>query len=339
MQHRLQTTCLLLLSAIAVGAALYWLRPVMLPFVLAVFIWLGLSSLVDFQMRRLRLPRAAALIVTLILAVAFFALIGLVISASVSQLAANASAYQAQLAQLLGRVTEALPVELPDLGPEASLWNFSEGTVGAVGGMFLATTNAILELLSQSLLVLVFVIFLMIGGEGRRQAPSGVWGEAEARVKRYLVAKAVISAATGTLVGLTLALLGVDLALVFGLFAFLLNFIPSIGSIIATLLPLPVVLVSPELSATAAVLAIAVPGAIQLVIGSFVDPRIMGEALDLHPVVILIALIFWGMLWGIAGALLAVPITAVIKIALEKSEQARPITELMAGRLEALRSP
>jgi AI-2 transport protein TqsA len=205
--------------------------------------------------------------------------------------------------------------------------------------MFLATTNAILELLSQSVLVLIFVIFLMIGGEGRRQAASGVWGEAEARVKRYLVAKAVISAATGTLVGLTLALLGVDLALVFGLFAFLLNFIPSIGSIIATLLPLPVVLLSPDLSTTAAVLAITVPGAIQIVVGSFVDPRVMGEALDLHPVVILIALIFWGMLWGIAGALLAVPITAVIKIALEKSEQARPITELMAGRLEALRSP
>jgi AI-2 transport protein TqsA len=311
----------------------------MIPFVLAVFIWLGLSSFVDFQMQRLRLPRAAALIITLILAAAFFALIGLVVSASVSQLSANASAYQAQLAQLLGRAAEALPAGFPRPALEAGPWNFSEGTVGAVGSMFLATTNAILEVLSQSALVLVFVIFLMIGGPGRRKAPSGVWGEAEARVKRYLVAKAVISAATGILVGLTLTLLGVDLALVFGLFAFLLNFIPNIGSIIATLLPLPVVLVSPDLSTTAAVLAIAVPGAIQIVVGSFIDPRVMGEALDLHPVVILIALIFWGMLWGIAGALLAVPITAILKIALEKSEQARPITELMAGRLDALRSP
>jgi AI-2 transport protein TqsA len=339
MQHRIQTVCLVLLTAIATGGALYWLRPVMIPFVLAVFIWLGLSSLVDFQMRRLRLPRAAALITTLISAAAFFALIALVISASVSQLSANASAYQAQLEQLLGRVAEALPPELSRPGSESTLWDFSEVTVGTVGGMFLATTNAIVEVLSQSALVLIFVIFLMIGGDGRRKPPSGVWGEAEARVKRYLVAKGVISAATGTLVGLTLALLGVDLALVFGLFAFLLNFIPSIGSIIATLLPLPVVLVSPDISATAAVLAIAIPGAIQIVVGSFVDPRVMGEALDLHPIVILIALIFWGMLWGIAGALLAVPITAVLKIALERSEQARPFTELMAGRLDALRSP
>lgn len=339
MQDRIQSVCLLLLTAIAAGGALYWLRPVMIPFVLSVFIWLGLSSIVDFQMQRLRLPRVAALIVTLILAVVFFALIGLVISASVRELSANASTYQAQLAQLLGRVAEALPAEFPRASRETGHWSFSEGTVGAVGRMFLGTTNAILEVLSKSALVLVFVVFLMIGGKGSRKAPSGVWGEAEARVKRYLVTKAVISAATGTLVGLTLALLGVDLALVFGLFAFLLNFIPSIGSVIATLLPIPVVLVSPDISAAVAVLAIAIPGAIQIVIGNFIEPRVMGEALDLHPVAVLIALIFWGMLWGIAGALLAVPITAVLKIALERLEQARPITELMAGRLDALRSP
>ena len=100
------------------------------------------------------------------------------------------------------------------------------------------------------------------------------------------------------LVGTVLAVLGIDLALVFGLFAFLLNFIPSVGSLIATLLPLPIVLMSPDVSVLVAVLAIGVPGGIQFTIGNVLEPKIMGDALDLHPVAILMALILWGMLWA-----------------------------------------
>jgi AI-2 transport protein TqsA len=163
-------------------------------------------------------------------------------------------------------------------------------------------------------------------------------GEIESRIKRYILTKALVSALTGVLVGTVLVVLGIDLALVFGLFAFLLNFIPSVGSIVSTLLPLPVVLVSPDVAATTAMLAIALPAVIQFAIGSVIEPKIMGGSLDLHPVAILLALILWGMLWGIIGMLLATPITAVMKILFEKMEHTAPIAELLAGRLDALRS-
>ena len=136
--------------------------------------------------------------------------------------------------------------------------------------------------------------------------------------------------------GLTLLILDVPLAMVFGLLAFLLNFIPNIGSAIATLLPLPVVLVDPQVSALSAILALAIPGAIQGVMGNVVEPRMMGDSLDLHPVAILMSLIFWGMLWGVIGMLLATPITAVLKIFLERFDGSRPLAELMAGRLNGL---
>jgi AI-2 transport protein TqsA len=152
-------------------------------------------------------------------------------------------------------------------------------------------------------------------------------------VQRYLVQKAAISAFTGVLVGASLTLLGVPLAMAFGLLAFLLNFVPNVGSIVATLLPLPVVIVSPDISTGTAVAAIAVPGAIQVTIGNFLEPKLMGDALDLHPVTILISLIFWGMLWGLVGALLATPITAVLKILMDRFGGSRPVAELMAGRL------
>ena len=331
-ERGVQTICLLLLSAMAVAAALYWLRPVMVPFVLAVFIAYGLSPLVDLSVRRLRFPRVLAVAGTLALAFLLLVSLGALISASVGQLASNAEAYQAQLSQLLATAADNLPLERFGVSSDVQLDPLSQIPASAVGNMLLGTTNALLDLLSQSILVLIFVIFLLIGSGGR--APlTGVWNEIESNIQRYLATKAALSAATGLLVGLVLSVLGVDLALVFGLFAFLLNFIPSIGSVIATLLPLPVVLVNPEITPFTAVLAIAVPGAIQLTIGNALEPKIMGDTLDLHPVVILIMLIFWGILWGIPGMLLATPITAVMKILFGRLEQTRPLADLLAGRL------
>ncbi len=331
-ERGIQTICLLLLSTLAAAAALYWLRPVMVPFVLAVFIAYGLSPLVDLSVRRLRFPRALAVAGTLALAFLLLLLLGGLISASVGQLASNAGAYQAQLSQLLATAAENLPLERYGVNADLQLDPLSQIPASAVGNMLLGTTNALLDLLSQSILVLIFVIFLLIGSGGR--APlTGVWSEIESNIQRYLATKAALSAATGLLVGLVLSVLGVDLALVFALFAFLLNFIPSVGSVIATLLPLPVVLVSPEITPLTAVLAIAIPGAIQLTIGNALEPKIMGDTLDLHPVVILIMLIFWGILWGIPGMLLATPITAVLKILFGRLEQTRPLANLLAGRL------
>ncbi len=332
-EGRIQTVCLLVLSAVALGAALYWLRPVMIPFVLAVFFALALSPLVDVQVRRLRFPRVLAVLGTLVLGLVIFTLLAVLVSASVRQLAANAAGYQEKVTQLVTQLAAALPVARFGLEPEAVLAPLSEIPIGTLGGFLRGTTNAILETLSQSLLVLIFVIYLLAGGLGGGPAAEGTWGEIETRVKRFLVTKALVSAATGFLVGAFLSVLGIDLALVFGLFAFLLNFIPSLGSVVATLLPLPVVIASPDVSLTVAVLAIAVPGALQFTIGNVVEPRVMGESLDLHPIVILMALIFWGMLWGVVGMLLATPITAVLKILFEKLEHTRPLAELLAGRL------
>ena len=145
---------------------------------------------------------------------------------------------------------------------------------------------------------------------------------------------ATVSAATGFLVGLVLWLLGVEFAWVFGFLAFLFNFIPNIGSVIATLLPLPVALLDPQMSVTIKVMVVAVPAGIQFIIGNLIQPKVMGQSLDLHPVAVLISLIFFGMIWGVIGMFLATPITAVMKILLERMELTAPVAALLAGRLE-----
>jgi AI-2 transport protein TqsA len=331
---RVQTVCLLILTALAVGAALFWLRPVMIPFVLAVFFALGLSPVVDVQIRKLRLPRSVAVVTTLLLGGGLLAGIAALIQASVRQLSANATVYQDQLTLLIERSVQMLPFETFGIDPSSLLDSITTVPVTAIGGMLLGTTNAIVDLLSRSLLVLIFMVYLLIGRETRYVGANstGIWDEIESRVERYIATKALLSGATGLLVGTVLAVLGVDLALVFGFFAFLLNFIPSVGSLIATLLPLPIVLMSPDVSLLVAVLAIAVPGGIQFTIGNVLEPQIMGDALDLHPVTILMALILWGMLWGVVGMLLATPITAMLKILFEQLEATQPAARVLAGR-------
>jgi AI-2 transport protein TqsA len=338
-QHaRIQTICLLIVSTVAIATGLYWLRPVMIPFVLAVFFAFGLTPLIDVQIRYLQMPRLAAVIVTMVLSVVLLTLLGVLVLSSVGQLTANADAYQNQMSQLFQRVTAALPLERFGISPQVPGNPFSEISAGTVSSLLLSATNAIVDISSNGLLVLVFLFYLLLGRVTREQPMGGVWGEVEERIERYLVTKALLSGATGALVGSVLSLLGIDLALVFGLFAFLLNFIPTIGSLVATLLPVPVVLVSPDISATTATLAIALPAIIQFTIGNIIEPKVMGEVFDLHPVTVIMALIVWGVVWGIVGMLLATPMIAIMKILFERMELTKPIADLLAGRLDVLLS-
>ena len=334
-EQRIQTVCLLILATVAVAGVLYWLRPVLIPFVLALLFTLGLSPLVDVQMNRLRFPRILAVVGAFGIGFLILTLLGALVSVSVGNLIANAGVYQQQISVLVNNTLDSLPLTRFGIDRGAVLQQIP---VGTIGGMIVGTGNALVDIVSRGALVLVFMLFLMISREARVQPVGGLLGEVEVRIKRYVVFKALISAATGIMVGVVLSVLGVQLAMVFGLAAFLLNFIPSVGSIVATLLPLPVVLVTPEISNTAAILAISVPGSIQLVMGNVVEPKVIGDSLDLHPVVILMALVVWGMLWGVVGMLLATPMTAVAKILLARMEHTAPIANLLAGRVDALTS-
>lgn len=335
MDTRIQTYCLVILTLIMTSFALYWLRPILIPFIMALFIYLGLAATVDFQIAQFRVPRALALLTTLVAAVLIFTAVAVLVSASVRQITSQADTYQAQFGKMLVRLTDLIPDAFGVVDRQALLAPLSEIPVSTMGALFAQTANAIVATLSRSLLVTVFVLYLLFGSSKKRK-PNPVWTEIEVRVQRYITAKVFVSAATGAMVSLILGLLNVDLALAFGMFAFMLNFIPTIGSIVATLLPLPVVLFGPEQTVATATAAILLPGSVQLIIGNVVEPRIMGQSLDLHPITILMALIFWGMLWGVLGMFLAVPITAVAKILFEQLDTTQPLAQLLAGRFGSM---
>lgn len=256
----------------------------------------------------------------------------MLLSIALKQFTDNVGAYQSQIETLYFDIIDRMPMERWGVDREKLPNLLSAAGAGGVGGVLIDVLRGVLNIVSQAVLVLIFLFFLLLGKSSQRPAADTIWGEIDSRVKQYLIAKTLLSIFAGILIWAVLSALGVPLALTFGLLTFLLNFVPNIGSIIATILPLPIVLVNPEISTPVAVLAIAIPAAVQFALGSFLEPRVLGNSLDLHPATILLALIFWGSMWGIVGMLLAAPITAVIRILLEKLEITAPIARLLAGR-------
>jgi len=333
-EHHIQTACLLALTAVAIAAGLYWLRPVVVPFVFAVFLAVTLSPVIHFLTRKLRLPHTISVVLALIAVSVIVAVLGGFISVSIGQFARNVGLYQRQFQALVNDTAARLPLEQFGVDPKTDIDLFSILPKGTVEDVLRTLTGTILGLLSKGLLVMLFALFILLGNTGADRPRNGAIWEIEKRIKRYITTKVVLSAITGALVYATLELLGVRYAISFGTFAFLLNFIPNIGSVVATILPLPVVLLMPEISGLGLILAIVIPGAIQLTIGSIIEPKVMGISLDLHPAVVLLSLIFWGVLWGFEGMVLAVPITAVLRMSLERIESTAPIAALLAGRLD-----
>ncbi len=329
-QSWLRTVSLMILAAVAAAAALIYTRGVMIPFILALFITYIVTPLVDFMETRLRCPRGLSILIALLVILAVMTLFVLLITTSARGLSESAPIYRERLASAAASILSILDRFDIDLGQQTVLDGLRQVPILSMVG---STAGSVVSFVSNGVLVLIFVIFLLAGRSARRR--EGIYQEINAKVRRYLITKLVTSAATGILVGSLLTILGLDLALVFGVLAFFLNFIPSVGSIIATLLPLPLAIVQFD-SWIPVILVIALPGAVQLTIGSFLEPKILGEGLDLHPVAVLFALVFWGLIWGPVGMLLAAPITAMVRVVLDRFETTRPIAEILAGRLPAI---
>jgi AI-2 transport protein TqsA len=334
-EQRIQTICLLILTALGITAALYFFASVLIPFVLSIFLTLCLIPAIDVQMKLLRIPRRTAILTTVAFGCVLLILGAMLVTRAANQIAESKDDYGKQFQQLLVKTRGLLPPEwyTDPNDPSETLIRVPANTIRKV---LTDTASSIMSVISNGLLVVIFMIF-MVTGKGTYKAPPGsIWWEVESRIKRYVLTMLFTSGTTGILVGLALTFLGVEFGWMFGFLAFLLNFIPNIGSIIAIILPLPVALIDPELGMISKILVLVIPGIIQFSIGNLLQPKMMGESLDLHPVVVLLSLIFFGTIWGIIGMFLAVPITAVVKILLQRFGYTRAIADLIAGKTDRL---
>jgi len=218
--------------------------------------------------------------------------------------------------------------------------NIGKDELKPVGTMVQYLSGSFFSFLGNAFWVILFVVFILsergavarkiVKGFGPEKAINilDTMRKINISVQQYLGLKTLISLLTGVLVAVFLVILQAPFPFLWGLLAFLLNFIPNIGSVIAGVPPVLVTLFdSGSLMRTAAV-AIAFI-IIQTVVGNVVEPKVLGKGLDLSPLVVLLSLLFWGWLWGIPGMLLSVPMTAAIKIGLEQFEKTKPIAIIL----------
>ena len=335
--ERIRTISLFILAAGVVVLALYYLRSALVPFVIAAFFHFSLAPLVNWQRKRWKLPGWLAVSTTAFVGLVVFAAMWLVVGASVAQVAANAADYADRIKTLAERGLEWAPLNslgLTEKEVRAAVDKLPRDTAAKY---LPGTVSTLMEFFSQGALVFLFLMFMLAGkAVGDAKGPEFL-EKVELSIQRYVLAKFALSALTGVLTWLILAVLGVEFALVFGVMAFLLNFIPNIGSVVANVLPIPVVLLG-DYSTVTIVLAIALPAAVQFTVGNVVEPKVMGKSLGIHPVVVILTLVLFGLLWGIPGMFLATPLTAVIKIVLQQRDFTKPIALLIEGDLRVLGS-
>jgi len=196
-------------------------------------------------------------------------------------------------------------------------------------------------ILSDTFLVLLYLLFLLLGRDRllhnldiafKSELASTikeVVRKTNTQINKYIITKIWISLFTGILVSLTLWLFGVEFAFIWGLLTFLLNFIPNIGSIIASLFPIVFSMVQFDNFVIVIWIASCLL-LIQFLVGSVLEPKIIGHSMGISPVVVLFSLIFWGYAWGIIGMILAVPFAVMIKITMENISGLKPVSILIS---------
>jgi predicted PurR-regulated permease PerM len=330
-------------ALVVVVAGLRAGAPFILPLLLALFISL-LSFPIVNAIRRLGVRPVLAVLTTVVIEVCILLALGVLIAPALNSFIDATPGYVEQINVKARQTIESLAERGINVGDVFVFENIDPGQlVDFAGGVVRRTLSGVATAISFSTLVLFLLVFTLIEGAGmpkKLQAAFGPQSRATKyvagvvqEVQHYLGVKTLVSAATGLLVWAAMWGLGIPYAPVWGLLAFLLNYVPAIGSIIAAI---PTVIVTLLLfgPARAAVVA-ACYIAVNVIFGNVIEPTLMGRRFGLSTLVVFVSLIFWGWVWGPLGMLLSVPLTMMIKIALDESEDMR-WAAILLGRTKSL---
>ena len=259
---------------------------------------------------------------------------------NIKALSHSSASYAANLDKMANMINDTFDINLRSLlGDYATDLDFA----------FILSTvvNSLTDILGNAFLIALYVLFLLIEESifsaklkaifpesDRFERVDGIVRKIENAVTDYIGLKTLVSLITGVLSYIVLLILGIDSPVFWAFLIFLLNFIPTIGSLIATLFPAIYALLQfGEL--TPFVLVLVLVGLVQIIVGNILEPKIMGNALNISSLVAILSLSFWGWLWGITGMILSIPITVMIVIVFAQFPGTRPIAILLSGKGKA----
>ncbi len=347
---------LTLIALVAAGAALIAMKGIIMPLVVAFFLATLVGPVVDYLEKK-GIPTLLAVVIIILATALVVFLLGqlfygqaeifieeypdyhMLVSQSVDEFKKSDI-----LAQMPGGVREMVDIDWHALLPADKVIHLAAGTMGTL-----------LSMMGTLLMILVYMMFILpersaipfrLHAAYNKAEGNRIWGIVERiqqDVESFIVGKTVISLATGVLVTLFLWFMGVKFFFIWGIVTFLFNFIPNIGSTLATLFPLLMAIIQPaardsgqalvpEFSLGQIILMAVVLIAIQFAVGSLIEPRLLGNRLRLSPLVVFLSFILWGWLWGVPGMILSTPIMATVRIVFENVEPLKPIAILVSNQ-------
>lgn len=327
---------ILMASIIIVLAGIKIASTIVVPFLLSLFIAIILSPSYNYFIKK-GVSSGISLLIVISLLITFFALVAKLLGSSAIEFNANLGFYEQQLSGHFHKAVE-MATQFGLEVPEADLLKIFNPK--QIMGFASSIIQGMGSLLTNGFVILLTVVFMLLESNNfvtkithiNATNNSATITHIETilgQIKEYMVLKALISLLTGVIIWIGLILIGTDYPFLWAVLAFMLNFIPNIGSIIAAV---PAVLLTfVGLDAISTFMVILLYVFVNVVIGSIVEPRIMGRGLGLSTLVVFLSLLFWGWLLGIVGMLLSIPLTIMAKIILNANEKTKWIAILLGS--------
>ncbi|MDD2907618.1 MAG: AI-2E family transporter [Candidatus Gracilibacteria bacterium] len=308
-----------------------------IPFIIALLFSFAIIGLSNFY-KKLRIPSFLSFTFSLLTYIGVFWLIGKLFGTNIDELVKGLPLYQARILEIYSSVFDFFGIDAPasftEVLNEINLQYVFTLVIGGFTSIFSKTGIILFYVLFILLEYRYFKnkLYLMIVNNAQRVHIIETLEKIKADVKSYFVIKTIVSFLTAVFSYIIMIAFKLDFAIFWSMLVFILNFIPNIGSIIAVLFPSLLSLVQPGFTPYDSVFMISGLTGIQVLMGNIIEPRFMGNRLNLSPLVIIISLGFWGTLWGVVGMLLSVPIMVIINIILGKIPVTRPIAILLSEK-------
>ena len=317
-------------------------KVLLVPFLIAVFLALiTVRPMLWLQSKRVPSFIAALLIVTAIMLI--IGVVGTILGTSIADFTAALPGYQARLDTLVDGAVEFI---LKNFNTDEGVESIGDMVdPGWAMGMVAILLNGLRDVLTNLFLIIFTMIFILLEASTVGTKVEAAFGRSADTMQgpreflqnlgRYLGIKTLVSMATGLCAGLLTWSVGLDFPLLWAMLAFLLNYVPTIGSIIAAVPAVLLALVQPELGPGAAGVTALGFVLINVAFGNLIEPRLMGYGVGISPLVVFVGLIFWGWVFGPVGMLLSVPLSMTLKLALESDENTRWIAILIGSERDA----
>lgn len=337
---RLTNILLLVIAIILIGVILRHTASVFIPFSIAVVCLYIFTPVLRFLKNSLRFPRILAVATVLLLFLASGGLIGYVLYSSLRSLAGQYPIYEQRFIGMISGLADRYDLT----GLNTTLLFDSLQVQDSLRQILISLSGGSLSFLSGFVLVVLFLLFLLLEEGSLIPNAIGVLSKEQGarmrkiikdvndKVGQYMLAKLFVSFCTATIVYVGFLLIGVDFPFVWGILAFLFNFIPSIGSIAITVLASLFAIIQFAPNWGLVILSVALISVAEITFGNIIEPRLVGRNLNISTVVILLSLLIWATIWGVAGMFLSVPMTVLIISILDAFSLTRPISMMMGAR-------